>query len=329
MKIDKNNIKTILFITLSNLGDIILTTPVLEKLCDEFPGASVDVITGPAGRGLFSAHPRVRNVIVHKKRTSLKERLGFFLELRRGKYDLTVDLKNSLLPYILGARCRTSVLDLSVPGRHKKEGHLTKLLNLGLDAFSGTRFFLPVSEEERTSADGILSSNEGRKVVLMNPGAKSHLKRWDSGKFAKLADRLIEELDCSVLVCGNEDDRETVECFMASVTQPVINLCCRTSVGILSELMRKSSLVITNDSAPLHMASAVNAPTIAIFGPSDEKKYGPLADKSRVVKPVISCRPCEKALCEVGPDEGCISNVTVDEVFEAAKELLKRGDRHG
>jgi ADP-heptose:LPS heptosyltransferase len=133
---------------------------------------------------------------------------------------------------------------------------------------------------------------------------------------------LAEELDCLVLICGNEDDRDVVKQVVSFAEKEHVDLCCKTSIGVLSELMRRSDIVITNDSAPLHMASAVNAPTIAIFGPSDESKYGPLSEKSRVLKPDIPCRPCGKALCAIGPDEGCIGRVNVDEVFEAAKELL-------
>ena len=93
----------------------------------------------------------------------------------------------------------------------------------------------------------------------------------------------------------------------------------RELIGIIKLL----PLYVTLDSAPLHIALSLNKKVIAIFGPTDEKKYGPLAEKRKVIKPEKTCRPCEKALCAIGPDEGCIIEVTVDAVFEAAKELLK------
>ena len=322
MKIDKNKVNSILFITLSNLGDIILSTPVLEKLYDEFPGAAIDVITGSPGREIFSAHEGVRNVTFHPRGASLKKRLAYIAEIRKMKYDLVVDLKNSLVPYLSGARYRTSVLGASSRRRHKIGEHLSKLSRLEIDTFSGNRFFLPISDEDVSGAERILSLGKEKRTVVINPGAKSHLKRWGAEKFAKLADKLSEELDCLVLICGNEDDRDVVGEVLSRAEKEHINLCCKTSIGMLSELMRRSDLVITNDSAPLHVASAVNAPTIAIFGPSDESKYGPLSEKNRILKPDVSCRPCGKALCAVGPDEGCIGRGNVNEVFEAAKELL-------
>ena len=86
--------------------------------------------------------------------------------------------------------------------------------------------------------------------------------------------------------------------------------------------MSHCDLVLTNDSAPLHVASAANTPTIAVFGPFDERRYGPLAEGSVVIKPDIPCRPCDKAHCAMGFDKGCISRIEVDEVFQAARRML-------
>jgi len=106
------------------------------------------------------------------------------------------------------------------------------------------------------------------------------------------------------------------------INEKALNLCGKTTIGELACLMDRCDLVITNDSAPLHIASAVNSPSLALFGPSDEKKYGPLSDKNIVVKTSPRCRPCEKALCHAGPEEGCMPEIEVEEVFNAARRLL-------
>ena len=335
MMIDKEKVRSILFITLSNLGDIILTVPVLEELRRAFPGAYIDVITGAPGKDVFISCPAVREVTVPEKSRSLGKRIQQIIGLRRRRYDLAVDLKNSLIPYLIGAKFH-SQLSISLmngrcfpgsirrsPVRHKKEEHLSKLRSLGIAPFSDAGFFIPVTDEEKKQVSEMMVSGKGKRTVILNPGAKSHLKRWDAAKYAGLADRLISELGCRVFVTGNEDDREVVRQVISRMESPVTDLCCRTSTGALSELMRRVDLVITNDSAPLHMASAVEVPTIAVFGPSDERKYGPLAEKSIVVKPRISCRPCGRARCAIGRVNGCISEVEIDEVFQAAGELLE------
>lgn len=331
MNIDKNSVKKILFITLSNLGDIILTTPVFNELLKEFPEAEIDIITGKPGEEIFSLHPSVRNIMFHVKHKTLFQRISQAFELRRSKYNLVVDLKNSILPYVLGAKYRTSLFQPFKKkyfynkklSSHKVNEHLYKLVTFGGNPFKGCTFFVPFIPGDEDIANTLIGGeNDKCRNVIINPGAKSHLKRWPADKFAELSDRLAGELNCNIYITGNKDDDEVVEALISKVQNPVVNFCGRTSLGVLAILMSKSDLVITNDSAPLHLASSVNSPTIAIFGPTDEKKYGPLSEKRKVVNPNKKCRPCEKALCSIGPDEGCIVEVSVEEVFDAAKELL-------
>ncbi|MFH1798653.1 MAG: lipopolysaccharide heptosyltransferase II [Candidatus Omnitrophota bacterium] len=314
-------IKSILFITLSNLGDIILTTPVLERLCDAFPEAGIDVITGSAGEELFVSHPAVRKITVNKKCQNLIRRLNQVIELRAEKYDVVVDLKNSLIPYLTGAKLYSRFLIPKIC--HKKEEHLSRLSCLGIDPFVNNHFFMPeTKDEERDYIKGLIARRARRKIVIINPGAKSHLKRWPAYKYAELSDRLSREAGCYIFVVGSENDMETIEVFMSNKKETVVNLCRKTSIASLAELTRQASLVITNDSAPLHIASAVGTRTIAIFGPTDERKYGPLAQGSKVIKSDVSCRPCEKAQCARGIAQGCISDIEVNDVFQMAEKLL-------
>ncbi|MFH1665314.1 MAG: glycosyltransferase family 9 protein, partial [Candidatus Omnitrophota bacterium] len=320
-----------LFITLSNLGDIILTTPVLGRLHKEFPGAYIDVITGAPGKEIFMPHPAVRKVTVHVKRRSIGGRLREVMAIRGEKYDMVVDLKNTLIPYLAGAKYHTRVFIPVWPGMrsarnngiHKRDEHLAKLSHMGMDISAPADFFMPSGDTEKKFIDGILAAAGGEKTVVIAPGAKSHLKRWPARKYAMLANRLVAEFGCRVYLTGDAADKKVIEEVAGhTAAGTVSDICCKTSVSALGELMRRSDLVITNDSAPLHVASAVNTPTVAVFGPSDEKKYGPLAGRSRVIKPRVPCRPCGKALCSPGPDEGCITLIGVDEVFEAAREIL-------
>ena len=322
MKIDRTKIKKILFITLNNLGDIILTTPVLDVLCRNFPNAEIDVITGPPGKDVFQDHPSVRNVMVRQKRMSIKGRVRELMALREIKYDLTVDMKNSLIPWMVGAKYCPKVAFPAKRALHKREEHLSKLSGMGLDVPQDPHFFIPVSEAEKNFIDRQIGDAKSNGICVINPGSKSHLKRWDVKKFSKLSDNIVNELGFKVFVIGNSDDADIVRMFEDNVEQKVINLCGRTSLGALSELIKRSDIIVTNDSAPLHVASAAGTKSVAIFGPSDEKKYGPISSESIVVTPDKSCRPCSNALCSVGPEEGCISEISVEEVFEAVKKVV-------
>jgi len=325
--IGREKVKTILFMTLSNLGDVVLTTPVFQKLCEAFPEAVIDVSVGPAGSWIFDGHKAVREICVYERHRSFPNRLRHLRKIRRKDYDLVVDLKNTLIPFFAGSRFRMSfpvwIKDMiSRRSLHKKDEHLLKLKDLGIDGRS-ENFFIPITPENKRTIDGLMTDTGGRKTVLMNPGSKSHLKRWDARKYAILSDRMMKELGCRIFIAGREDDdREIVDRVLSFVSGPVVDICGKLSASALAEFMRRSDIVITNDSAPLHIASAVDVPTIAIFGPSDERKYGPLSRRSRVISPDVKCRPCGKALCSMGPEEGCISRINVEDVFNAAKELL-------
>ena len=321
MEIDKSEIKKILFITLSNLGDIILTTPAFTALNKEFPEAKIDVVTGAPGRDVFSGHPAVGDIIVHKKKRSIFERIEELWNVRKNEYDVVVDLKNSFISYLSGAKYRSSFLT-PPKGIHKKREHLNKVAFLGDKLAENETFYIHISEDERNGINEIMASAGPNRNVIINPGAKSHLKRWPAASYALLADGLISESNCNVYITGNEDDAEVVGEMLKNMKEKAKNILCKTSLGELAEAMKKADLVITNDSAPLHVASVVNTPTIAIFGPSDERKYGPLSEKSAVLKPKVPCRPCSRALCATGPDEGCISQVTVEEVYNAAVKML-------
>jgi heptosyltransferase-3 len=331
MVIDKNTVKKILFISLSNLGDIILTTPVFNKLLEEFPAAGVDVITGKPGKDIFSLHPAVIDLMFHGGHRTLARRISGAMALRRVKYDLVVDLKNSMLPFVLGARYKTGPVQpfkkryFAEKGLspHKVNEHLYKLAGLGIDPFKRYSFFMPFVPGDECKASEVLGmSTPGRRKILISPGAKSHLKRWPAQRFAELSDMLVRDHDCDVFVAGNTDDIGVRDALISAAKEPVFDLCGKTPLGVLAVIMKKTDLVITNDSAPLHMASAMNAPTVAIFGPTDERKYGPLAEKKSIVTPERKCRPCEKALCSAGQNEGCIIDVTVEQVYQAAVEML-------
>ncbi|MDP8299025.1 MAG: glycosyltransferase family 9 protein [Candidatus Tantalella remota] len=321
MRIDKSKIKKILLITLSNLGDIILTTPVVNKLHSEFPNAVIDVMCGEPGREVFRDHPAVGAVDAAQKIRTFSGRVKQTLSIRKKRYDLIIDLKNPLTPFLAGARMHAKITFDPTGVRHKVEEHLLKLTGLVDDPLSDIKFFISVKPEEKRYADSFVGG-DWKRLVVMNPGAKSHLKRWDAFKFAKLTDMIVTEFKSRVVLVGCDEDREVVGKVVSSVTTPVEDLCSKTSLGTLAGLMSEADLVVTNDSAPLHVASAVNAPTVAIFGPSDEKKYGPLSERHITVTPEVPCRPCEKALCGKGPDEGCISDVDIKTVFAAVKKFL-------
>ncbi len=322
-----DNVKKILFISLSNVGDIVLTTPVFRKLRELFPDAVIDVVSGPSGKSIFGPDPAVRKVTVRRKRQSMAQRIAEIIGWRREKYDIAVDLKNSLVPLLVGARRAVPLIPFARKSGHMRDMHLRVIKGLGVRNSSHAGFMIPVSEQDRVLVAGILGEEENtpaKRIVTISPGAKSHMKRWPARKYAEIIDLLGGEYGLRVFIVGGEEDAATAASIISCVRDKeiVADLTGKTTIGALYELMRRSDMLLTNDSGPLHVASAAGTPTVAIFGPSNEKNYGPLSEKSEILFPDMPCRPCGKALCAKGLKDGCIPMIGVELVFESARKVL-------
>jgi len=323
MKIDKDKVKRILFISLSNIGDIVLTTPVISVLSEHFPGTRLDIMVGPNGEELFRRHPAAFKVIVYNKRVSLKEKRRLIRKLRKVKYDLIVDMRNSLFPFLLGARYRTSPIQSIPKGvKHKKQQHLCKLKSLGLDV-KDAPFYLHVPKEDVAFAEKITERlDKNRPIIAVSPGAKSEIKRWTKKGYTELIKRLIDELNAQVITVGDKVDKILVKDIVSAVKNGVTDLSGNTTLCQLAALLKNSDLLITNDSAPMHIGAAVGTNVLAIFGPTDPRLYGPTGKSDRVIKKKLHCSPCEAAQCEF--EHECMRYITSDEVFKVAKEMLER-----
>ena len=323
-EIDKSKVKRILVITLSNVGDIILTTPVVEVLLREFPRARLDVMVGPRGREVFRHHKRLNNLIIYDKKAPFPEKFKLFLGLRSARYDLVVDLRHTILPFVLGTRYKTNPFQrIPKEAAHKKDVHLSRLKNLGIDT-SDSGFCIPIIEADKKYVDGLLGALKEKPFIVVAPGAKSHVKRWPLKHFAKLSLILTRDLGYEVVLIGDESDRVVIERILFYMKTEPVNLIEKTNIRQLAYLIKKSKLLITNDSAPLHVASAVDARILAFFGPTDEKKYGPLTKTAaRVLRKGLACSPCEVPQCVNKENRyECLKIISVEEALQTAKELL-------
>ncbi len=325
MRIDSSKVKRILFITLSNVGDAVLTTPVMDVLIKRFPDARVDVLLSPGVKDIFEKNPDVSKIYVYNKKHSVFEKYRLFKKLRGIRYDMIADMKNTIFPVLLMPKYRTVYFRNENQKLHKKDAHLAILSRMGIDVSSAAFNFF-IAPGDTAIAEKFSKDAGPRGYVVINAGAKSHMKRWPSEKFGELADRLMSELGVKVALVGADggarhpdSDRVVVDNVKKTMKLQASDLVGKTSVGELAQLLKHAKCVITNDSGPLHIASAVNASTVAIFGPTDPVKYGPLAEKSVVIRSSRSCLPCQAAEC--GKGNLCLSDVTVQEVFESVRKI--------
>ena len=324
INIDKGKVKRILVITLSNIGDIVLTTPVIDVLEKEFPHVRIDVMVGPNGKEIFKNHPRVFKTIVYDKHIPVTEKQRLINKLRKLKYDLIVDLRNTLFPFLVGAKYRTSPIQRGSEKSllHKKDWHLRKLKQLGMN-INNACFSIHTSKSDKDYVDRLINGiSDEDNFVAVSPGAKSLIKRWRKDGFIQLCEKLIEELELSLVMIGDHNDNELANEIKDAVGNKVHNFTGKTSINQLAYLLKRSKMLVTNDSAPLHIGSAVGTKVLAVFGPTDPHKYGPQGEGDRVVRKGLHCSPCELAQCRF--DHECMKLISPDEVFNVVKEMLKK-----
>lgn len=325
----------ILVIGPSNIGDAILASPVIAALHRRYPEAHLSLVVGTRARALFAGDPRVHSLIDAEAYRAPAGRLKLAWALWRYRPQIVVDLRHTAYPLFLKPLAAWRYLRQPPRGLpHMRERHLWKLRAQAPGVTNGRNpdAACPLVWTPRESAhvDQLWkrwSLDEGAPVVLICPGARSHIKRWAAEGFAHVADRLTAEAGVAVVFSGEPDEEPIIETIRALMRRRAHSAVGLTTIRQLGVLMQRARLVITNDSASLHLASAVGAPTVAIFGPTDEAKYGPTAPGSRTIRRRLFCAPCEQALCAFNHE--CMRFINADEVYTAAQQLLEAGSGKG
>ena len=329
MKIDKRKIKRILVITLSNIGDAVLTIPVIENLRLHFPKEHIAILVSPRSFAVFKSDKRINKRIVYDKKISWRNRLALINRLRHERYDLVVDLRNSAFGPLLSPKYRTSIW--SKPPKsieHMKERHLWKLKSLGLNEKTVKKPLMHFKEDEKLNIENMMNKNrlrKGQMLIAIAPGARNLTKPWQGQGYQELIKGLIAEYDSKIVIVGDELDKKLGEDISRGLTSSTWNLCGKTSIGELAYLISRCNLLVSNDSAPMHIAWAMDIPAVAIFGPTDHKKYAPHGEKYRVIRKELPCSPCEESMCPKNTRD-CMVKITNQEVLDACRQLLKKNE---
>ncbi len=327
MSIDKTKVKKILVIGLSNIGDAVLTTPVIQSLRDNFPQAHLAVFIGPRAFKVFKSDSRIDSTIIYDKKVAWKNKWALFNKLRRDKYDLVVDLRNTVFNLFLNTRYHSSFFKRAPKSLVRmKDRHLWKIKSLGLPVNETQAACVQYSPGEEHNVEQMFKRwqlNSEQVIVAIAAGARNMTKRWQKSGFRQLIEALIKQCGVKIIMVGDEQDELLVEEIVSGIKPGVFNACGKTTIGELACLLSKTKLLVSNDSAPMHLSWAVNTPVVALFGPTDYKKYGPCGARDIVVHKQMRCVPCEVSLCPKGTRE-CLKTITAEEVLAACKKILKK-----
>lgn len=335
--------KNILVVRTDRVGDVVLTIPSLRALKKSFPAAKLTVLALSGTRELLEGSPLVDEVIVADQYCGVIRMIRLLIELFRKKFDLAVIYHTKRWTNII---CALAGIPVRLGYKNHKFGFLLThqiedrrylgekhealycldlLKYIGIDS-QDLSLELPIARTAEEWAADLWDrdSLHLRSVVVLHPDAGCSTRRWPPESFARLAERLTLELGVRVVIVGGRSARliaaEIINLFHAEV----LDLTGQVTIAQCISLFRRAKLVISNDSGPAHVAAAVGVPLITLFmriqqGINPERWY-PLGKNSYLIKN----HPGEEIRLDRHSNiiSGCLDSITVDEVFDKAKEIL-------
>lgn len=327
------------------LGDVILTTPLLAALRRHDSSAELAMLVTPTAAPLITPHPALDRVLVDDKRGRDRGALGLVRLIRR----LRSHRFTTAIAAHKSARTALALRAAGIPRRigfatapaaalytervpralelHDRDRLLGLLAPLGISGVPAAlaRPWIAVDAATRARALALLApyASEQRPFAVICPGSAWRTKRWPKDSFAALV-RTLDADGYRCLLLGAPDERELTAAVQSAAGNRAVDLGGQTDLPLLTAVMARAVVAITNDSAPMHVAAAAGVPQVAIFCATvPAQGYGPLGPRALVVERDLACRPCGRhggTRCPRGTDD-CMELVTVDEVRAAVARV--------
>ncbi|WP_420431413.1 glycosyltransferase family 9 protein [Hyphobacterium sp.] len=314
--------KRILFITSTRIGDAVINSGVLDHLVQQYPEARVTVACGPLAQPILEHTPGLERLIILRKKPLGLHWLGLWRRVFATRWDLVVDLRGSAIAFVLRAR-RRNVLKRTRVKMHKVREAAGVMR---LDPPPAPRIYLPDDARQRA----LKWMPAGRDYLVVCPSASLPFKMWPATNFAEVVAELVLPGGAMggagvVIVGGPGDEDHAVPIINALPDAGVLDLTGKLYLSDVAAVVERARLFIGNDSGVMHIAAAMGAPTLGLFGPSDELLYGPYGEKCATVR---GPRGLEATLSEF-PNwrqhpSSLLDDLRVPVVIEAAKKLLER-----
>jgi len=328
----------ILLIKPSSLGDIVHAMPTCMAIRRAYPKARLTWLVKREWAGLVERIDGVDRVWPID--STFSGWLSQVSPLRAEHFDLVVDLQGLFRSAAIGWCTGTPSLVGFANGRegsswfysnrvavpelemHAVDRYLLVAKAVGAVEPCGPEFRFRMQQTDHDEVDRLLSRagvRPGTSWVAMNVSARWPTKRWPVASFAEVADRLQQEGWGAVVMIGGPDERADVAAVQGMMKTSAIDLAGAATVGMLPALLSKASLLITNDSGPMHIAAAVGTPVVALFGPTSAARTGPYGTGHQVLTAQVPCRPCFSRSCHNSVQMECLKTVSPQQVLAAAR----------
>jgi ADP-heptose:LPS heptosyltransferase len=354
--------KNILVMNLGGIGDVLLSVPALKVLRNYYPKVHIALLIVPKTKEVVENLPCIDEIITFDIRTEEWRGIEIFLKpkqlkmvyrniraLHKKKFDMIINLrairskisaiKTALLFYGIGAKYRVGrdtagggfFLTHKMPEEwvgqmHEVDYNLNLVKMLGANTNERSIEFKVDNKDVAYIADflRINGVSENDLIIGINPSAAWPSKCWPIENWVVVVKDLLEKLHPKIIITGSPDEIETSErLFRLSNSERIVLSTAKTTLKQLACLIKRCNLYITNDAGPMHIASLVHIPLIAIFGPGDFIRYHPLGDEDRIIilRKELGCSPCKRVKCN---SLKCLKLISPTEVLDAAYFLIER-----
>lgn len=334
-EIKKDDVKKILCIKPRGIGDIILSTIVLENLKDYFPAAEIHYLTEEFARLSVADNPFVKKVITYNKKDFI---LSTIKKIRKEQYDIVFDFwsnpKTAQLTFLSGSKYRIGfgyrgrkyaynfIAESGRGIKHSAEHNLELLKAVSVPVKTkNIHFHLNVEQERKAEFyfNEVFSSKDLVFGIIPSGGWSS--KRCDAEKWIEFGEAIFERYNNTkfLILWGPGDENDATKIY--SALKPKAVLAPQTDIGEMAGLISKCSLIIANDSGPMHIAAALKIPTLGIFGPTDPKKHGPYSSNSDyIIKDDLHCIICNMLVCPYNQE--CMKELSSEIFLSKVEKLL-------
>jgi lipopolysaccharide heptosyltransferase II len=333
MKIIKDRIKKILCIKPRGIGDVVLSTIVIDNLKQHFPSATIDYLTEPFITPALQYNPNINKVItMGKSEFSLK--VAF--RIKKEKYDLILDLwsnpRSAQITFLSGVKYRVgfayrgrkyayNILATSGRGReHAAEHNLELLKALNVPVISKNIQYFVSKEDDNFGKDFIENNfSKGKKIVGIIPAGGWESKRCDAIKWVEICKAISDKYRSNFLILWGPGDEKDSQSIKNSIPDLAV-LAPETTLQQMSGLIKNCHLVLANDSGPMHISAALGIPTLGIFGPTSPYGHRPYSQSSDYIhKEDLFCLMCNKLICPYKHE--CMLQLPVENVMEKVKKI--------
>lgn len=338
--------KRILVIKLKQPGDVLVSSPVLTALKEAWPHARVSYLVRKGTEKMISDHPLLDQLYVVQRGSPIGHVTSFLKAIRQVNFDLVLELsggdRGAFYTLISGGRerlgfehggralwhrfCFTRLLPSPSWRMHMVEHNLEAVRALGIEPRQPRlHFFWPLQAETRVRQIMATHKLEPRSFVVLHPGAGWRFKCWTPQGYARVIEALQEKWHLRVVLTGSPayHEHELVAAILKECQSAPINLVARLTLKELGALIAKARFFFGMDSAPMHLAAAVDTLSVALFGPSGDFNWGPWGEGHLVIKQDWECLPCGRDGCQGSKVSRCLVELTPEEVLEKMEEWAR------